>query len=425
MDYRYAVLGTGKQGTAAAYDLAVHGEAEEILLVDEDAARVRLAHGRLQRLLRNSKPKGRLSLRSLCADARHPTALLRRLKARTVLLSALPYWLNPAVAALAVRQKIHYLDLGGHLDTTLKILKGLAPQAQKNKTALLPDCGLAPGLVNLLAVCGMETLELCREVKIYCGGLPQNPSLPLGYKAAFHLGGLLENYFGKAAVLRKGKVTFLPALSEYETLELPELGPCEAFLTAGATSTCPWSFQGRLSKYDYKTVRYPGHCEKIVTLDRLGFFNPKPVRVNGHAVAPRELFLKLAQKTLEFPKEKDLVIFQVRCIGSRQGTPTEIRYDGLDYHDPQTGFSAMERTTGFAAAAVAHLVAMGKTCGVCLEKSIPARPFLEALRQRGLRILETIRDLQEGPLPAGPDYGRGVPAHHAFGARPAGPDYGR
>ena len=407
MGYRYIVLGAGRQGTAAAYDLARHGEAESLLLADADKKRAEEASLRISSLLKKQKISKPLLLRTAALEVENPGALVRLLKSHGAVLSAVPYYLNPKIAEAAIQARTNYCDLGGYFETTQKIHK-LHSKAKKAGVSLIPDCGLAPGMINTLAVCGIGVLDICREVKIYCGGLPQQPRPPLGYKAVFNLEGLLGNYFGKAYVLRKGKVAQIPTFTEYEEVELPEpLGRCEAFVTGGATSTAPWSFQNRLQTYEYKTVRYPGHYEKIKTLKELGLLDDQPVSLNGSRVVPRKLFIQLAQQKLAFPEDKDLVVFRVICRGSKEGKPTEVVYEGVDFHDDSTGFSAMERTTGFSAAVVLYLLAKGavRPKGVVpLEKAVPGRTFLEEIRKRQIKIIETIRDTyakaeRHGPIP--------------------------
>src|SRR5207302_3286166 len=132
----------------------------------------------------------------------------------------------------------------------------LSRSAAKAGVTLVPDCGVAPGMCNSLAVCGMERLTRARDVKIYCGGLPQKPRTPLGYKVVFNLEGVLGNYFGKSYVLRNHKVQLIPSFSGPETLSFaPPLGRLEARTTGGATSTCPWTFRLKLKNFDYKTLR--------------------------------------------------------------------------------------------------------------------------------------------------------------------------
>lgn len=390
---RYVVLGAGRQGVAAAYDLAINGGSSSLTLADSDPGAAKAAVLKIRGLL-PAKIRSGFRLESVSLDASRPFLLTKLLKGSDAVLSALPYRLNPAAAEAAIEAKVHYCDLGGHLETTRKILR-LDGRARRAGITLIPDCGLAPGLSNLLAVRGMERLDISREVVIYCGGLPQHPRPPLNYKTVYSLEGLLGIYLGKAAVLRKGRVAEIPALTEHEELEFgPPLGRLEAFVTGGGTSTCPWSFEGRLSSYEYKTLRYPGHFEKIRFLLEMGLLDEKPLEVDGLKVSPRSLFIQAAKSRLSFSKDKDLVVLRVIVRGFKAERPGEICYDLLDLQDQDTGFSAMERTTGFSTAVVLKMLAGGRIKergAVPPEKSVPAAEFLREMRGRGFEILETFR----------------------------------
>ncbi|MFQ6117032.1 MAG: saccharopine dehydrogenase family protein, partial [Candidatus Bipolaricaulia bacterium] len=233
-----------------------------------------------------------------------------------------------------------------------------------------------------------------REVRIWCGGLPQHPKPPLDYKLVFSIEGLTNEYFGKAYVLRDGRVVELETFTELEEVEFPPpVGRCEAFITAGGTSTCPWTFAGRLERYEYKTVRYPGHYEKVKTLLDLGLLDPEPVRVGGVEIAPRELFHRVAPPRISFPDEPDLVVLRVHCRGEDKGLPLEVQLDLMDFYDEATGFSAMERTTAFPAAIVAAMIARGELARgvVPLERAVPPGPFIAELWRRNLHLTETVR----------------------------------
>ena len=389
--FRYAILGAGRQGTAAGYDLGMFGEASEILFIDADEAAARSAAARVARLLSTSKT----SVKGARADAADVAGLSSLLKGRSAVLSALPYRLNPGAAKAAVQARVPYADLGCHLETTKAILK-LNPAAKKAGITVLPDCGLAPGLSTALALAGMEALDIHRDVTIFVGGLPQKPKPPLGYKLVYNVENLLALYLEPPVVLRRGKISRLEPLSEREIVEFDGLGTLEAVQTGGGASTCPWSFEGKLQSFEYKTLRYPGHFEKMAAFRDLGFLDEHPVEVGDVQVIPRELFLRLVVPRLESPADRDLVVLRVRARGAKNGRATEIDYDLLDYGDPDTGFSAMERTTGFSAAAVLWMQAAGriKAAGALpLETVLPAKPYLAEVKRRGLKIQERIKVL--------------------------------
>jgi lysine 6-dehydrogenase len=190
-------------------------------------------------------------------------------------------------------------------------------------------------------------------------------------------------------ILRDGQIVEVDTFDELETLELPApLGTCEAFTTSGGTSTCPWTFEGQVKTYEYKTVRYPGHYEKFKLMRDLGLLELDPVRVGEQQVVPRELFHAVVKDKIDFPEDRDLVVLRTTCRGLKDGQPMNIEYTLIDYHDEATGFSAMSRTTGFPASIVAIMMAQGRAVkgGVPLEKAIPAGPFLDELARRGIHV---------------------------------------
>ncbi len=390
-EHSYIVLGAGKQGVAAAYDLALFGRASRVTLADTSPGLASAGVERLKDLLGDALGQNGTALAARRVDGRRAADLARVIEGHQGILSALPYYLNPSAARAAIAVGAHYVDLGGHFDTTQEILR-LDRAAQKAGVALTPDCGVSPGLCNALAARGMEQLDRTEDIRMFCGGLPQKPLPPLGYKLVFNLEGVLGNYFGKSYEIRDGRVTLVPSFSEREELDFgPPLGRLEAFVTGGATSTCPWTYEGKIKTLTYKTLRYPGHHEKISAMRDLGLFEEEPLLLDGRKVSPRRVFVKAAEERLRFPGEKDLLVMRVDVRGKKGGRPQRITYDVLEYEDAKTGFSAMQRTTGFSAAIVLQMLVQGeivKTGVASLERSVSPKPYLEAVRRRGLKITE-------------------------------------
>jgi lysine 6-dehydrogenase len=393
MGYRYVILGAGRQGTACAYDLAFSEDTGEVILADAHRAYAEKAVERLRSILPRTY---RGVLRSCTVSVQDHNGLVKLLKDCSALLSVVPYHLNPLVAQAAISTGVSMCDLGGDTPTVFE-MRALHDRAKAAGVAIIPDCGLAPGMSNLLAVYGMGLLDQTDSVEIRCGGLPQTPVEPLGYRLVFNLKGLLNNYFGKAYVLRDGRVTEIESFTEWEEIELPPpLGRCEAFVTAGATSTCPWTFEGKVKSYNYKTVRYPGHYEKMRLLRDLGLLNARPVEVKGVKIAPLDLFERVAGEKIAHPDVPDLVVLRVTCRGRSGSRPTEVNLDLMVFYDPETRFLAMEQTTGFSAAVILQMLARReiKEMGVLpLETAVSAPSFVQELRRRGMDIKETI-----GPL---------------------------
>jgi lysine 6-dehydrogenase len=243
---RMLVLGAGQQGTACAYDLLTRSD-YEVVIADIDV-------GRLPDLLRPYLG-GRLT--ALRLDASDPLAVRRGLVGIDATMSALPYYFNMTLAAAAIEAGSHFCDLGGNTDI-VRGQKQLAERARARGLSIVPDCGLAPGMVNILAEHEIRRMDEPRTVRIMVGGLPQHPDPPLNYQVVYSLEGVLDYYTTPSWVLRDGEPVQVEPLSELEQLEIAGVGQLEAFHTAGGLSLMAQRYRGRISTMEYKTLRYPG-----------------------------------------------------------------------------------------------------------------------------------------------------------------------
>lgn len=380
--YHYVVLGAGIQGSAIAYDMARFGEAKEVRLLDVNVAQAEQAARHINELL------GTNLVQAGSIDVRNREQVLQALQGAHSCLSAVPYQFNANLAAWAVEAGVNFNDLGGNTGVVFEEL-ALHEKALAAGVSVIPDCGVAPGLANTLAAHGISLLDRCDEVQMRCGGLPQHPRPPLDYMLVFSIGGLTNEYFGKAVLIRDGERIEVDTFDELETLQLPApLGECEAFTTSGGTSTAPWTWAGQVRTYEYKTIRYKGHFEKMKVLKDLGLLELDPVDVDGQQVVPRHLFHAVATPRLSFPDEKDLLVLKVTCSGVKDDKPKSISFTIIDYQDDATGYNAMSRMTGFPASIVAIMMARGETVkgAVPLEKSVPTVPFLAELAKRGIQM---------------------------------------
>jgi lysine 6-dehydrogenase len=386
--YRYAVIGAGRQGTAAAYDMAKWGSAENVLLVDNDAGRAAQAAARINQLV------GRQVACSIEADARNMEALERLLEPVDVCLAAIPFVFLTGCTEAAIRAGTSMVDLGGHTETVLKQL-ALEAEAKAKRVAIVPDCGMGPGMNNTLGIYTVEQLQgrgfQPREVRIWDGGLPQNPAVPWGYQCSFHINGLTNEYDGKALVLRQGKPAWVDTLTEMETIEFEGIGTLEAFVTSGGSSTVPYTYEGQLQVYENKTCRYPGHYAQFKAFKDLGLFAETPVELDGLGkMSPRQFYHKLLGPQLEVERVIDVCVMRAKGTGEKDGREASLVVELIDYYDEITGFTAMERLTGWHAAIMAEFIARGEIeAGVWpMEKAISATRFLEKARQRGFQFQE-------------------------------------
>ena len=381
MGFTYAVLGAGRQGTATAYDFIRHGGADEVRLGDLDLKRARGAADRLEGLT------GKDVARAVRVDVTDTESVLRALKGVDVFLSAVPYPFNLGIAKAAVRAKASMVDLGGHTETARKQL-ALDAQARKAGITIIPECGMGPGANITLAVHAVRMLDKAEEVRVYDGGLPQRPRPPWNYELTFNIAGLTNEYTGTAAFLRGGQLVEVPSLSEVEAVDIPPLGRLEAAVTTGGLSTMPWTYRGALRVLENKTLRYPGHWERIRGFADLGLLSERPITVNGAKIVPRDLFHTLFEPHVT-PKEiRDIAITHVVARGRKDGRPAEAVVDMVDVYDERTGFRAMERVTGWHAAIAAEMIARREIPPGAhpVETGVPPDRFVEEARRRGFSI---------------------------------------
>jgi lysine 6-dehydrogenase len=391
MSYVYAVLGGGRQGTAAAYDMAKFGEAKRVLIGDISLEAAQRSAARVNGLL------GREIAEAYRVDVTDPDQLLTFLTGVDSFLSAVPYWHNPSITQVAIAAKACMTDLGGNTDLVREQMK-LSPQAQAAGIAIMPDCGQVPGMGTSLTMYAMSLLDETDEIMMWDGGNPLHPQPPFNYILTFNIAGLTNEYYGVANFLRDGKLVEVPTfLSEdYETIEFPApIGKMEAFVAGGGTSTMPWTFEGKLKTLWNKTLRWPGHFVEWQAYMKAGLLETEPIEVNGIKVAPREVLHTLLDPKLRAkPGEPDLVIVRVLAKGRKAGRATQVLLDLIDRFDEVTGFTAMERTTGWDGSIKAILNAQGVTPrGVNpAEVAVSGPLYVAELRRRGFRLTETVEE---------------------------------
>jgi lysine 6-dehydrogenase len=376
---RMLVLGAGLQGSACAYDLLQNPDVKEVRLAD-----LHTAH--LADFLAPHSGK-RLIFTPL--DVRDKEAVLALMRQCDAAMSAIPYYFNFDLAELAVQAGVHFSDLGGNTEIVFK-QKTLDDAAKKKNITVIPDCGLAPGMVNILAEHAIRQLDTVESVRIYVGGLPQHPEPPLNYQIVYSLEGVLDYYTTLSWVLRGGKRTQVKALSELEPVRFEgSLGELEGFHTAGGLSTMAFRYEGKIPTMEYKTLRYQGHAKIMEAIRELGLLELNPVDVKGMKVVPRDLVVAAMGPRLTKPHARDLVAMRVYAEGKKDGKPKRIGWEMVDYFDEKTDISAMERSTGYSLSITGQMQARGEIgkAGVFTpDEAIPAEKYISELAKRGVMI---------------------------------------
>lgn len=381
------ILGAGLQGTACAFDMVKFGNFENIVLADLDIEKAKEAAQKI------NSPK----IETVQSDLSNPEKLTQLVSGFQIAVSAAPYFLNLDIAKACLDAKVNMCDMGGNTDIVFKEL-ALDKAAKSAGICIVPDCGLAPGLANIIAGFGIDQFDEADTAKIRVGGLPQIKKPPLDYKLVFSAYGLLNEYSGTSYVLRNGEIVEVEALTELETLSFPDIGECEAFHTSGGISTMPWGYKNKVKELDYKTIRYPGHLEKILVLRDLGLMDTGPVRIKDKDIQPRDVLAHLLTAKLDFPKDKDLIIMQIKITGKKDGKKSVLTFDMLDYYDKENNITAMMRTTAYPVSITAQMIVQGKIKekgALPPEKCVPAEELIGELVKRNIKITKTFETLED------------------------------
>lgn len=388
---KFIVLGGGLQGGAAAWSLLRNPGVTQVTLADVQPERLPV-------FLSDAGPR----FRAVGLDANDHAAVLGAMRGHDAVLCALPYYFNEPMTRLALEAGCHFSDLGGNTAIVME-QRQHHEVAQAKGLSVIPDCGLAPGMVNILAAEGIRRLDRARSVRIYVGGLPQQPEPPLNYMIVYSLEGALDYYTTPSWILRGGKAVQVDALSEVEPVAFPEpVGELEAFHTGGGISTMPFRWEGKVEEMEYKTLRYPGHVAIMRPIRQLGLLSNEPVMVKGQQVVPRDLFIAAATPTLRKPDGHDLVALRVVVSGTKDGEPLTTTFDLLDWYDREHRISAMMRTTGFSLSLTAQLQAADRTPKGVLtpDEAMPFREYVDGLARHGVMIREVVSH-QPAPQLAG------------------------
>lgn len=367
-------------GYGAVYDL-IHNSPEvtEVTIADSDGEKAEQIAAKI-----NSTKLSAIQLdvtnyeRTVAVMHKHISAI-----------SCVNYWYNLELSQIAIETSTNFCDLGGNnyvVDDQL----ALSEKAKQVGINIIPDCGLAPGMVSVLAMHGAKRFDEIEEIHIRVGGLPQEPKTSLEYQLVFSVEGLINEYIEKARVIRNSEITQVDSMTECESLAFEDFPPLEAFQTSGGTSTLPDTFLGKIKELDYKTIRYVGHCDKFKTMIDIGLCSSEEIEVDGRKIKPRRVFGNLLENYLP-ADEPDYVLIRLEFVGKKDGEAKRLKYDIVDKQDEETGLSAMMRTTSFPASIIAQMMASGEVSergATPQEKVINPEKFVAELTRRGITISE-------------------------------------
>ena len=379
---RFLLLGCGLVGYAIAYDLIKSEIVSELVILDKSENRLRSVIRKL----------GSNKVSYIIGDASDTNTLLNIMKDADIVIGALPGLLGFNAVKTSIEAGVSIVDISYMPENPL-ILDLFAKQ---RNVLVIPDAGLAPGLSNLLVGHAVSFLDIVDRIRILVGGLPQRRISPLEHCTTWSVYDLIEEYTRPARIIRNGRITEVQALTGLEKVYFKDVGELEAFYTDGLR-TLLYTIKAR--DMEEKTLRYPGHVEKIRLLIDLGFFGSETIEIRGATITPKEFSIKVLEKKLICKDEKDLVVMRVIVKGKKEDENVEIVYDLIDYYDEKESLTAMSRTTGFTASVVSQLVAQGyiKGKGVVPLELLGQNhgifsAILRELEKRGIRIKTEIRN---------------------------------
>lgn len=379
MVMKVLVVGSGHIGSIAVEDFARNMSSVKVFIADKNVARAKEVAERI----------GMDNVSWIQLDASNHSEMVSTLGNFDLIMGFLPGSLGYQLIEACTEAGRDLVDVSYMPENPLR----LNEKAVKAGVTIIPDCGLAPGISNVLVGHALEKLDKVLAVKIMVGGLPEKPVPPLGYIVTWSPENLIDEYTRKTRIVKNGEIAEVETLSGLEEVEFPGVGMLEAFYTDGLR-TLLHTVKDVNNMWE-KTLRYPGHAEKIGLLRALGFFDEEPVSVDGVSLPPRKLTAKLFERNLQRPEIKDIVVLKVEVSGIRSNQQVRHIYHMLDHFDASRGITAMARTTAYSASVIAQLMlkkAVEEKGVVPLERLGRSEEFFSAftneLERRGIEITE-------------------------------------
>ena len=388
MKHNYCIIGTGRQGRAAAYDLLKFANINELLLLDSNENSIHLCLEKIKSVKKNVEIKYQI------IDLNNIEELTIILKDYDIFLSSVPYRYNLLLTQVAVESKTSMVDLGGHTGNVIKQLQYNSEAKDKGIT-IVPDCGMGPGMNVTMALFAMEHFDKPLEVRIWDGGLPLNPKPPWNYSLFFNIEGLTNEYDEQAYFLKDGEIVEVPCFDNIENVSFDNIGELEAAVTSGGLSTMPWTFKNKLKVLENKTLRYKGHWEWMKAYRELGLFSREVVDHNGTEIVPRHFYHQLLEKKIDHGRVEDVCLMRIKAIGFKDSKKIELTIDAVEYYNQKLDLTAMEKWTGWHISIMALEIAYNKVSNgaISVENALKGHTFLEEARNRGYDITINTKEI--------------------------------
>ena len=377
---KITVIGAGSIGSAVVRELCKRSEEVDQVQVCDTRSRA------LQRLHDHVDSQ---FLRSFQVDARDMNVLSQIVQGSDCVISCVPAELNPDLAELCLDAGVHFCDLGGN-DRVVKQELDLGERAREKSVWIVPNCGLAPGLVNVLCLRAIDQLDRAEAAHLRVGDVPLHPEPPFNFRISWSAERIIDDYTNPAKLIEEGRVVEADALSRDEEIHFGEepFEQMEAFCTQGGLSTLTDTLAGKVQALDHKTIRWPGHAQQMRFVMGLGLGDDRKIGVRTH-LTYRDILVRRMRDRLGGDYE-DAVLLRVLVRGEKDGRPATIVYEMVERYNETTHQTAMMRCTAIPTIVVALLLAREESVsggGADVpENVLPRDQFLDEVAARGLDI---------------------------------------
>jgi saccharopine dehydrogenase-like NADP-dependent oxidoreductase len=383
---RITVIGAGSIGSAVVRELCVRSdEVAQVQVCDTRSRALQQLHERVEDA----------SLRSFQVDARDVNVLSQIVRGSDCVVSCVPSELNPDLAELCLEEGVHFCDLGGNDDHVQQEL-ALADRAREKSAWIVPNCGLAPGLINVLCLRAIDQLDRAEAAHLRVGDVPLHPEPPFNFRISWTAERVLDDYTNPAKLIENGTVVEADALSRDEDIHFDEepFGTMEAFCTQGGLSTLTDTLAGRVRELDHKAIRWPGHAQQMRFVMGLGLGEDRKIGVRTH-LTYRDILVRRMRDRLGGDYE-DAVLLRVLVRGETDGSPTTLVYEMVECYDESTHQTATMRCAAIPTVVSALLLAREDAAsggGADVpENVLPREQFLDEVAERGLNIRREVYD---------------------------------
>ncbi|MEX0747896.1 MAG: saccharopine dehydrogenase C-terminal domain-containing protein [Rhodothermales bacterium] len=380
---RITVIGAGAMGSAVAHELINKDEVAQIQICDARSRTLQEFH----REVKSTK------LRSFQVDVRDISVMEPILRGSACVIGCAAPALNPDLAEICVQMGVHFCDLGGNEEIVRKELK-LNDRAREKSIWIIPNCGLAPGLINILCLHGLEQFDNVEDAHLRVGDVPLYPEPPFNFRISWSAEKIIDDYTNSVQIIEDGRIKDIDPLTLEEPIHFEEpFGRMESFCTAGGLSTLTEQLAGKVKMLDHKTIRWPGHANQMRFLLGLGFGDKRIIDVRTH-LTYRDVLVRRMKERLG-GRYEDAVLMRVLIKGKKRGKKKTLVYEMIERYDTERQRTAMKRCTAIPTAAVALMVASGKVPGggaAPPENILPKEEYCAGLESDGLHITTTWYD---------------------------------